>query len=336
MNRDSIIRVQHNKDNPYTIVSRKPFEDSSLSWKAKGLLAYCLSRPPGWEIRTFDLIKRSKDGRDAVFAGLRELEAAGYLKREQLTGDKGRFGTIQYLIAEDPALLLATENGVVEPISPHPENPYTDNPDTGKPYTENPTQSINKGLENMKTTTEGDAILSTEGLDERAADAAVVVVDLTNSETYRELAPLVGKKIAVKWLEAYGRERVTEVLSWSLSQAQKNRGGYIRRALEEEWVEPAPVAGERANTQRRVEQQQIAAEAEAQAARDKTDREARENAALQQWWESLQLATRERLWQEVPTRFPPLRLVDAGAFERPNAPWLAAVQGLMRLNDSAS
>ena len=57
----TIFRVAKNKDNPYVMIDKRPLENPSLSWKAKGVLAYLLSRPDDWEIILGDLIKRSTD-----------------------------------------------------------------------------------------------------------------------------------------------------------------------------------------------------------------------------------------------------------------------------------
>ncbi len=75
----TIIRVIHNRDNPYVQIHRAIFEDNRLSWKAKGLMGYLLSRPDDWEIRIGDLVRRSTDGRTAVYTGLRELRRVGYV-----------------------------------------------------------------------------------------------------------------------------------------------------------------------------------------------------------------------------------------------------------------
>lgn len=40
----TIIRVVHNRDNPFVEIHRSLFEDTRLSWKAKAVLGYCLSR----------------------------------------------------------------------------------------------------------------------------------------------------------------------------------------------------------------------------------------------------------------------------------------------------
>ena len=67
--------------------------DANLSMKAKGIAAILLASG-SWakeeDVTTDDLIALSTDGRDSVLAGLRELEAAGYLTRSRRTGEGGR------------------------------------------------------------------------------------------------------------------------------------------------------------------------------------------------------------------------------------------------------
>ena len=51
----------------------------ALSWRAKGILSYMLSRPDNWKINKTDLYKRGKEGRDAMQAALNELKELDYL-----------------------------------------------------------------------------------------------------------------------------------------------------------------------------------------------------------------------------------------------------------------
>ncbi|NKQ22767.1 helix-turn-helix domain-containing protein, partial [Brevibacillus laterosporus] len=69
------------RENPFVQIDKTPINDDRLSWKAKGLLVYLLSKPDDWTIMIIDLIKHAKDGRDSVYSGLKELEHAGYLSR---------------------------------------------------------------------------------------------------------------------------------------------------------------------------------------------------------------------------------------------------------------
>lgn len=85
----SIIRTQK-RDN-LAFFDRTVLDDENLSWRAKGIAAYLLSHPNQWAIKTNDLKQRSKDGRDAVLSGLKELEDAGYLERTKTRDETGKF-----------------------------------------------------------------------------------------------------------------------------------------------------------------------------------------------------------------------------------------------------
>jgi len=119
----TVVRISK-RENPYVMLDKYFLSDTRLTWKAKGMLAYLLSKPDDWKIILDDLIKRSSDGRDSVKAGLRELEKTGYLVREQHRKNNGKFGDIEYLIFERPKT----------PVKP----PQTDFPSTVFPLTENP------------------------------------------------------------------------------------------------------------------------------------------------------------------------------------------------------
>ena len=98
----SIIRVQKGQENPYVMIDKRIFIDAGLSWKAKGILGYLLSKPDDWTIMVVDLIKQSTDGRDSVYSGLKELAACGYVKRMDLRDNRGRLSGCEYLVHENP------------------------------------------------------------------------------------------------------------------------------------------------------------------------------------------------------------------------------------------
>jgi hypothetical protein len=55
--------------------------DKRLSLKAKGLWAYMLSKPPGWNFAASRISWETKDKEKSIYAAWDELEYAGYLKR---------------------------------------------------------------------------------------------------------------------------------------------------------------------------------------------------------------------------------------------------------------
>ena len=91
MDEKTIIRISKNKDNPYVMIEKRIAEDARLSWKAKGLMLYFLSRPDTWTIRMGDLINRSTDGEASIRAGINELVEAGYIVRRETHDERGYF-----------------------------------------------------------------------------------------------------------------------------------------------------------------------------------------------------------------------------------------------------
>lgn len=75
----------------WTSVPNAALEDATLSWKARGLLAFLLSKPDDWNTTIRGLVRAGKDGYDAVESGLAELEAAGYLVRTKQQTAGGTF-----------------------------------------------------------------------------------------------------------------------------------------------------------------------------------------------------------------------------------------------------
>lgn len=116
-----MIFKQKGKRKTFTTVDNRVLRDKSLSFKATGLLAFLLSLPDEWTPNSRHLAGIKTDGRDSVQAGLRELEAAGYLKRTRVRVDGGLF---EWVIE------------VYE--SPRPGFPATVKPATDQPATENP------------------------------------------------------------------------------------------------------------------------------------------------------------------------------------------------------
>lgn len=82
------IRTEKNRNNPYVMINKTALDDDNLSWKAKGIWCYLMSKPDGWKCQVEDLKKHSKDGTDSVKAGLRELREYGYMIKRPIKNDK--------------------------------------------------------------------------------------------------------------------------------------------------------------------------------------------------------------------------------------------------------
>lgn len=96
-----IIRVSKHDDH-YVSINRYGLEDTRLSFKARGLLAYLLTKPDGWMINFRHLMKVGPDGEWSVLAALKELETCGYLSRSRRRLENGKF-TWEQTLSDLPA-----------------------------------------------------------------------------------------------------------------------------------------------------------------------------------------------------------------------------------------
>jgi len=99
----SIVRTEHNKDNPYVLLNKKALEDKNISWAAKGLWSYLMSRPNDWEVSVAHLCKiysGKGGGERAIYSLLHELIGFGYCSKTQKFNAKGQFEKLEYVITE--------------------------------------------------------------------------------------------------------------------------------------------------------------------------------------------------------------------------------------------
>lgn len=93
----SVLRKE--KKSNFTVIDNAIFKDRSLSLKATGLLCLMLSLPDGWEYSVKGLQALTTDRYSSITSGLKELEKAGYFRREQRF-EKGKFAGYEYIISE--------------------------------------------------------------------------------------------------------------------------------------------------------------------------------------------------------------------------------------------
>lgn len=115
-----IKRAPHNAENQYFLGRRDTAQDRTLSYEARGVLFYLLSKPTDWIVRPKDL-QQEGAGRDKVYRILGELEQHRYLFRDFTRNSEGVITGLEYVVYEEP----------------FPENPDTAKPDTVQPDTAN-------------------------------------------------------------------------------------------------------------------------------------------------------------------------------------------------------
>lgn len=118
--------IRKKRKERFSIVDNKVIEDERLSFKARGLLIYMLSKPDDWKFYTDELAKRSsKDGVSAIKSALNEIENAGYLTRKQEHRKNGQFASQDWILTDTST------------IPPQVEKPLADKPLSGKALADN-------------------------------------------------------------------------------------------------------------------------------------------------------------------------------------------------------
>lgn len=83
----------------FTMLRNCWLRDPRISYKAKGLLGYLRSHAEGYRVSQAQIVRESRDARDSVVSGLRELQSAGYLARVPHRGP-GRFAEDDYALMD--------------------------------------------------------------------------------------------------------------------------------------------------------------------------------------------------------------------------------------------
>ncbi len=106
----TIFRVVKDSDHPFAMINKRILENPNLSFKAKGILAYLLSKPNDWHTNVNDLVQRSTEGEHAIRSGIRELQAAGYLRYRQ---ERNHCAIERWVMEVYEEPLAAAETGTV-------------------------------------------------------------------------------------------------------------------------------------------------------------------------------------------------------------------------------
>lgn len=106
-----IVRHALEHEKYYSIISNAWLRDARLSFKARGVLAQLLSYSNGFNVSVKQLTASTiKEGRDAILAALKELQAYGYLAIERERLSNGRFQPVWHLMSPAEPLPLPVDN----------------------------------------------------------------------------------------------------------------------------------------------------------------------------------------------------------------------------------
>lgn len=214
INDKTIIRTV--KKSQYVTINNSVFTDSRLSWKAKGIMGYLLSRPDNWKVIVGDLVKQSKDGRDAVYTGIKELKKYGYIEQRPVRSEEGKKSIIrwEYIVYEEPVCTGS------EPLT---DFPYVDNPDV-----DNPTL-LSTESSNIRTNQK----LIKQQQEPIEQHKTVVVGEIEKG--LEEIGAKPSAKELEKWIKEHGKKYVLEKIQLTREMSSTSPLRTLRAAIKENW-----------------------------------------------------------------------------------------------------
>lgn len=147
--------LRHRHPNRFTVLPNDAIRNPTLSFRAVGVLAHLLSLPDGAKVDSATLAGAHREGRDAVRAAYKELEAHGYYRREVLRLSDGTLRT-EVVVSSTPMngdRPGRTGDGK-SGVGPGPENPAPVEPAPVNPTSAGPTSVDQAPKEEVPTTQE--------------------------------------------------------------------------------------------------------------------------------------------------------------------------------------
>jgi len=224
-----IVRVIKDKKHPYLLMNKTGIDDTRLSFKATGLLAFLLSKPDNWYISYKNLIASKNDGQRSVTSAFKELLDTGYILKSRLRNKNGQFGPYYYSVYEIPQKLSSTKTK----YQPKLHYAILDNPNL-----DNTKQLINKDKINNKENNNSTA----HDLNIRSPAADVSF----SSEQFKETINLLNELKITSHKKLFDLYPISTILSYAYwikerGTKMKNPTGFIMTALKEKWKDQEPI-----------------------------------------------------------------------------------------------
>ena len=204
----AIIRQRREKN--YSIISNDILDDQRMSFKARGLLAYMLSKSDDWKFYVDELANHSEqDGKKAVQSALKEIENAGYLKRIKQRDKQGHFSEQDWQLLDVPT------------FSPQPPKRQTAKRQTAKRQTANgplPRTDSTKNLNNQELNKES----SSKGAPDIFTEYQMTGATLSNNNML----------VLMDYEQRLGDELVLHAIAYMDEHATKPNFNYLRQMLD--------------------------------------------------------------------------------------------------------
>jgi len=224
-----IVRVIKDKKHPYLLMNKTAIDDTRLSFKATGLLAFLLSKPDNWYISYNNLISSKTDSHWSITSAFKELLNIGYITKSQLRDYNGQYGPYYYSVYEIPQKLIS-----IKTTSP----PKCGFRNSVFPNSGNSKQLINK--DKIYNKENNNSTVDDSPFHKSAADVSF------SPEQYRETIEILKELKITNHKKLFDLYPLATILSYSYwirkrNVKMRNPTGFILTALKEKWKEQEPI-----------------------------------------------------------------------------------------------
>lgn len=144
----------HRRQKPFTMVDNELINDEKLSWAAKGLLIYLVSKPDNWKVYKADIVKHATNSKDSVSGIFKELRNTGYMTLTRFINERGQVISWSYDFYEEP-LTTPIPNYITEKVETEAparkESVATTEPSTKKENTAQATKPVKEKKKSTST-----------------------------------------------------------------------------------------------------------------------------------------------------------------------------------------
>lgn len=136
----TIVHATHERR--FTQICNDALDDPRISFRAKGVLAYLLSKPASWKLHYQHLMTVGPEGKDAVLSALAELKQYGYLIYDRQQNERHQWTTSVRVVEEPEEPATGSKRGRKSAFSLVVPTPGL--PEVGKPGSREPDKSASR------------------------------------------------------------------------------------------------------------------------------------------------------------------------------------------------
>ncbi len=153
----TVHRSPKGKSSRFARIDNALLQDSRLSFRARGVLGFVLSKSDLWKHSADRVAQHGKEGVDAIRVALNELKTLGYATQVIGRDEHGRMSSVWVFheapAPENPDLVDASPNGENPDPVPSPERPGAGGPSPGGPGSGGPGAGKARPLETKVSVT---------------------------------------------------------------------------------------------------------------------------------------------------------------------------------------